>query len=504
MPGLKAKVDEFNSVTPIHGLGFAHHSETVIGTIVWVMVVMLGAALFCRDLYNILRLKDKEPTATAVNVIHNKSLYFEQMQICIDILNSQRDQDQKTNLNVENSTGAIENFGLFAGANGTMKYSLVNKSQPVDDLVILLLSGLTTLAETENCLETNGDQEQNHVDRFVEVFYLMKKYGTPLEEMAKFTAIALCKKISLSLHLFEIVGYGFFNPTDKDLCRPENFLSINEKQMCYQWLPALGFNSDKENEAGYAVSIGSSNTDKYIRPDGQLTLYGGSARDKSNSQSVSYGTKTSFKWKYDGVYSSYSRKREPCGSGSTECRERCKAKTIFVDVCGCWPLRHLSVKPNSITICPIAENVTDDQNMNHVYGSCYDRVLDVTQNLDQIVESCASLCPKNCQYESYSFSELKRFTDKGPYTDNPATFIWLRDGKFVYPRFEESQLFTTDYLIAQVGGSLGLWLGGSIIAILHIPVFFIAMLIDRCKSSRKNPSTKLAPVNPQISVLPTY
>ena len=162
-------------------------------------------------------------------------------------------------------------------------------------------------------------------------------------------------------------------------------------------------------------------------------------------------------------YTNLDLRREPCDEDrerSKRCKGSCKAK-FFFDSFGCWPMFYIfefslpGENLSDLSPCQ-AEDYLNSALVSltsQMYGEC------LAQCLSPCVKPVFSDTP-----ESWSPSE--------------DTTVIVRVLSQVYMSIEEQLANDFEGLLSDLGGALGLWLGASFAAVVHIPIFFLQAIAD--------------------------
>ncbi|KAL3115780.1 hypothetical protein niasHT_007785 [Heterodera trifolii] len=133
-----------------------------------------------------------------------------------------------------------------------------------------------------------------------------------------------------------------------------------------------------------------------------------------------------------------------------DCRLRCRMKMIR-EMCHCTPqtLRYLS----------------DEQSVEE-YPLCDYEKCDISENETVTDQSCAQSCVPHCVQMRYSLNHNQQRAK------NPAvTSVKLIWGAFEYLELEQCYVWSLWTFIAAIGGSIGMWLGLSMLSLIQLIVF---------------------------------
>lgn len=182
----------------------------------------------------------------------------------------------------------------------------------------------------------------------------------------------------------------------------------------------------------------------------------------SGSISVPFKTHFGKKLELSSHYKSYNTKRKPCSKhpfSNANCKSNCRCQYTFA-LCKCWPLSciHSPYRPPNVTLCGIAyeTSVQAPPYSIPVLSSCLGGI----QNSLDPTYQCQVACIPDCDVRNFLFTSENNLNSYD-------TAAIIRIEKFVYPIMEENLSMTASDFLNQFGGSIGLWVGGSILAFLH-------------------------------------
>lgn len=140
-----------------------------------------------------------------------------------------------------------------------------------------------------------------------------------------------------------------------------------------------------------------------------------------------------------------------------DCRSRCRLEMIR-EMCSCtaYSLSYLA----------------DDKSLNE-YPLCdYTRCTIDEHKKSYSDKECTKGCLRNCKQIRYSIDHEV----KGPMLRRDLTLITLNWRSFEYLSLEQSRVYTVTSFIANVGGSIGVWLGLSVLSLFQGLTFLITVL----------------------------
>lgn len=191
------------------------------------------------------------------------------------------------------------------------------------------------------------------------------------------------------------------------------------------------------------------------------------------------GQNTAITVDIQGHYMAYNSRRRPCNqqlNEASKCRHNCKIQAIY-DLCNCWPLTTVTFA----SLTPLGpfcgDRMGPPQNSSPYYIPDYHECLSYREfgTVDP-ARNCIENCMKeDCEYFKLTFiSELYPF----PCSENISTCQMVSFRHFTFPLIEEVLAKSFGTFIAEFGGLLGFWLGGSVIAFSHLFLFLLASMCD--------------------------
>ncbi len=123
---------------------------------------------------------------------------------------------------------------------------------------------------------------------------------------------------------------------------------------------------------------------------------------------------------------------------------------------------------------------------NPEYNNCLKKNMSLISSVDSKFESigankiCEKQCPMECDSISYSLSV---HTNSINLNGNSRVYIYYHD--FYYTSITEQPKTTFDQLISNIGGLLGLFIGGSLMSFFEIFELLISILVIIFKSRKR-------------------
>lgn len=173
-----------------------------------------------------------------------------------------------------------------------------------------------------------------------------------------------------------------------------------------------------------------------------------------------------------------------------DCRQRCRARYIF-EKCGCWPLyfvpRYLPENFSSI-LCP-GKNV--HAILNNFFGvlvpmlhECFDKTQTNETHTPPAIFECQASCLPDCMIRQFQITVETLNADTLPANVTEGIYGVITSSSFAYQLFNEVVTMDSGEFLSQFGGALGLWLGISFGALVHIPIFIARKLLEKCLRRR--------------------
>jgi len=105
----------------------------------------------------------------------------------------------------------------------------------------------------------------------------------------------------------------------------------------------------------------------------------------------------------------------------------------------------------------------------------------IEQDDSRKLNDCTNKCHSNCRHLKYFIQSIE---DRDCSNHANVTSIHLEVGDFAYIFAIEEPTTSWQNFLSDLGGIIGVWLGGSIIAFVHIPIHLckvIASVLNRSK-----------------------
>ncbi|TMS39213.1 hypothetical protein L596_005776 [Steinernema carpocapsae] len=166
-----------------------------------------------------------------------------------------------------------------------------------------------------------------------------------------------------------------------------------------------------------------------------------------------------------------------------DCRSRCRMEMIR-DICNCTP--------------PTLSYLVDKE-VFEKYPLCnYTMCAPDVQNGTFSDEECANTCLKDCRQIRYDL----KLDQKGKSVRPDLTLVNINWGSFEYLTLEQSYVYTTASFIAALGGSIGMWLGLSILSLIqgvsYLWEYTTDAVKERLKKDEVHPRQRKASIISQL------
>lgn len=288
---------------------------------------------------------------------------------------------------------------------------------------------------------------------------------------------------------------GRFQRVDMNICHPGNFASIGDLGFC-MFADTNGDRLVFRNTFDFLITTANPsqldvffNQTKSENSKGSvlLNLVGGKSTDLLNGYIISndYMKHTRTTVDIHGHYRSYSSRRRACYSLKNEaanCRSYCRADLI-AELCNCWPLYFSVLEPKHREMRLCVDDMGPTQNSTPYHIPDYHECLRNRQfGTTDPSYDCQQRCLDDCEHIKLTFvTEPNTDVYKLTYCANCSTLHVIKFGSFAYPYMEEVLAKSLESFMAEFGGLIGLWLGGSLIAFTHVFVFLTRMFQEKCR-----------------------
>ncbi|VDN42106.1 unnamed protein product [Gongylonema pulchrum] len=117
------------------------------------------------------------------------------------------------------------------------------------------------------------------------------------------------------------------------------------------------------------------------------------------------------------------------------------------------------------------------------YSPCdYTTDVERTENTNSTDEECLKSCYRNCKQIRFRVDH----EIKGPMLNSNLTMVTLNWRSFEYLSLEQNRVYTVTSFIAEIGGSIGVWLGLSVLSLIQVSQHSIQDLLLRYTSNKQS------------------
>lgn len=427
-----------------------------------------------------------EPTVTSTKILKNETISFPDIVVCLN-------QPFYLELPFETDLKVIQN--LLANVSKQDYQMLINGTgipELNSELVKLIFEIFRsiTLAEIQFSFQqgptkpywspysfTNIQSRRAAVDL---VFSHLKAKNISLETLSKVAAVHLCKLLRLNVTLLATLPLSnkFIN---MNVCTSQSIASFTVLGICVRLNENVQFNSPLDTlfitVEPQAIFIDSRNLIKIYLDLSGRSMYA-SFLNKGNVLSVDYNHTKVVSAHVLGHYKTQDLRRAHCSNDlrKYDCEISCYGYTV-VDVCNCWSIAAASMKPKTIPLC--LENFIAYENDTEPF--LIPQYRNCLHDLKFPLQLCRKECLPECEYQQVLFMTESSFENS---LDKNSTSLNISVTDFVYPLLVESLSKDWQTLLNEFGGNIGLWLGGSLVASVHLPIFFAKRLLQTLLSKR--------------------
>lgn len=472
-------VRQYAEETPFHGLSMAYRAFSLWEVVSWILMVMLCIVMTIQQTIALVEVYVGEPTSTSTTIRKNNSIAFN-LVFCVNPstgppLLIETDQEIIQQLLNNLTSEDLEMLRTEAGI-PLLNPKLVTlmaeifRSLTMAEIYFFFSGGLSSVPWSYS-----GEDEAMAVDR---VFNYLISANVSFTKLFKVVAVHLCNLMHLSVSIHHMQEMkSMYQVQTYNVCRMDAIASFSMLGFCVKLLPNTVFNTPVDYLQIYVVPQNVFPVISSLENSGEvhLDLSGrqmyASYFNKGNVLGIPFNSKSKVLTHLQGHYVSQNLRRAPCSSSLSRfnCDMRCYAYTGYTE-CQCWPFITSFVKPLDISCC--FENMTIPNNKTRsMMIPHYDQCL---KNLTFPLEHCKSKCLPDCEYQQFGYLFDANLED--PYQDN-GTLLLMTVSDFVYPLMVEALTKDWQSIMNEFGGNIGLWLGGSILAIIHLPVFLAKCLL---------------------------
>jgi len=528
---VKLATQRFFEISPIHGCSYVGFRSAIYEGVIWSIALIFCTILCVNDIVSLTNQFNSQLTAVEVIMERNQTLSFPQAAVCFDIFRANIGNAINGTFNEEAFNGSVAKFASLIAA--TSDLSMLPIQDPDIDIVMkttyLLLMAIVDydLGIPGQAFVPNAILTGRAVD-LVEAFFT--EVGYTYDQLYEQTARFWCKQavgISSCSSLTDctectIIDLGAYTSSCLDICGTANITwfgltlgIVSNDDVCFALnTPLSKVFASPEDQFGYGP-IYLSHLSNLVADWNQTTAsqaYYGSPkmifdmrgwegvvdpRQMDSLAMVAEGTSVMLGVQIFSQFIADNRSGYVCGQYSpTHCGlfDCLTAARIAAD--SCWPLAGYTTtqvqRPDSVPVCGrrfTNGEISKISNLGKtgMYTSTWETC---------IFEQCST---PQCNIVQYEY--LTALSSLGD-----GVTVTLFQGKMIYSMLLEYVIMDFSSYLATFGGIigerenhrvfskmssvdkfrfLGLWLGGSLISIVHLPVFIACTIINNVRERRR-------------------
>lgn len=483
----------FAEETPLHGFNIARRYSNKLDLVLWILLVSVCSVMTVQQTIQLIQLYQSEPTATSVTLRTREILLLDSIVLCVPFSN----YIFGTTMNL--TLTQMQN--LLMNVNISDLQRINNESLYVPYLESELLSYLVEMfgkiADAEFAVATddvsnssfrwNSQENTSTAEIFSFLHSFIREQNISLEALLKVSLATVCERMEISVTRKS----GTDNESDEtgfDVCSPTNILFFDSQQFSVrlstkEWPIALTSLSDLLIISFNLSAVFNRPLDKtLVSVPKYYLLFDGKAyqdaqlKSGGNLLSNNVESKICTSIRLRTAYKFYNSRRQPCSHTEFcfDCQNLCWAKLV-AESCKCWPISAFPWKPENINMPTCTERISGNQTQNIPdFQNCYDL------KLNKEILKCQRNCDNDCFNKEYDFTRETNATyimceeQFGiNYAHDQSTTLLLFSNVFSYSYIEESLIKDWNTFLNEFGGLVGLWLGGSLIAFVHIPMYLL-------------------------------
>uniref|UniRef100_A0AC34GRY9 Uncharacterized protein n=1 Tax=Panagrolaimus sp. ES5 TaxID=591445 RepID=A0AC34GRY9_9BILA len=452
----------------------------------WIIVTVLAVLTF-KDVVELTLEYAEDPKQSDMNIVFNESMTMPNITFCMSRTQAWSHFSINTNESTEEWDEKIEDFMK----NMTSHDEFLTK--PWDYRMVM--EGYDVIA-TLNSMERETTPQGSA--RSINVFSGQARLGTKRKMVKKwlkalqdrgvsfeeFTQKVGSETIRRSMQRFQRTTF------DEDLVIKTRFRTswISMMQFCFQpWFDRDNFHAI-DDQGNFFTMVLSHNPEKLAgksvdcmtvdfhgRPSSLSRFMEGKGRtrDGFNEEAITVEVRARYVMLENddsGIACNYLEEGE---DNEFDCRSRCRMNMIR-EMCNCTALTlsYLASK-GSIQKYPLCD-----------YSNCSVNL----QNNNYTDEKCSSKCLRDCNQIRY---EIDHET-KGKSVRGDLTTVYLNWGSFEFLTLEQKRIWSIPTFIAALGGSIGMWLGLSILSLLQGATYVFYLISESKKRHKARTESRIA------------
>lgn len=493
----------YSQETPLHGFNIACHAYNKWDLACWFTMIFACFGMFIQQTVQLAKVYQGEPTSTYVTLRSREPIVLPDLVLCIMF------GDFITKYNRTLSYDTLLNLLQDVNVSDLIRTQTEPEYLPSMDvnLISYLLEMLGRISAAEWAIAYDEpakkelwDTGRSNMDLSLAMSHLHSfiiNNKIPLIQLLKVTVSSICMRMKLSVTNQKSSSFNVCSPNNvvyldyhqfsirlSDNMKPVRFATLKDV-MILQFNASAVYNrpSDFPLQSAlkfYLLFDGSPFQDLSTGSGGTMLV--GQMESKS---CVSLRLRSSFKAK--------NLKRKPCSvvNSNFVCENICWAQLLLRN-CSCWPISLFPYKPQLQTFCSEVP-FNNSANINEIPQLAQCRW--GNSPFYPKVPLCQQNCPNDCQSKEYEFTQETNASSPNcaeseifNFSSDSSTSLMLMANGFTYTLIEESVVKDWQTFLSEFGGLLGVWLGGSIMAFFHIPMFLIKTVYFWKNDKKRRPT----------------
>lgn len=471
--------------TPFHGFSFAANGWGKCEIIAWLLAILACIAIAIQQTVNLVEQYEAEPTETKVLVNYNKSIQLPTPTLCFPISLGENFSYPSYTIWRDEIKISGSTSGLFSRLENITAKEIYKRESDMVKLMYLVFAEITGREEK---VITSGltPEVKWKLKSSSESYKVFASSKRSIDYLLKLTGALICKLLSVEAR-FEymdkretyLMKTVFFN-----VCKPELVSHIDKNVLCMK----LHTETEKFEFYGPQDTLSISlKIDSWLPPNTTETKFWFDVGGRSHYDAYSDGgnviaaelkTSTRVATQLMNSFRSLNLKRRAClqDLNSFECQRICAGNHIAT--CGCWPLYFFDINKANLPFC----TGRYPSNLSSMLMPDYNDCARKKEMQSQIPPACFMACTNACYYQQFML--IPEMSGNCLETDLTELKIYIRD--FTYSTVVE--IVTKDWqsFMCEFGGNIGVWLGGSILACVHVPVYIFKMLYSVTVKKKQN------------------
>lgn len=504
----------FMTETPFHGFAIAAGASNFYEVLTWLVMILGCISIATFQTFSLIKLYISEPTMTVITLKYNDgSVKCKNSHICFS-WEFNPDTLVTDNATIDQLLARVTDEKVSDLKSSRISTDLLEP--PLLQLIVSMISQVISqeanifsdrMVQKQVLWGISASEDQNHWSlakniAIYRIYQFFVSRHVSMAQLMRASASLACQLMTVKVTMtnYNVLSGSYNNSISLDVCNPKAFASLGELGFCMFTDPTneqmvfrttfdyLLIESNPQllysylNESGSAASQGSV----------LLDLIAGRSTDGLTSYLVAseYMKHTKMTVDVHGHYRSYNGRRHACSNDinneAADCKSYCRA-VFIAQICRCWPLYFVVLAPKKEGMRYCLDGVRTPQNSTPYHMADYHRCLSNRDfGANDPSYDCQQSCLEDCEHVKLTFvTEQNTDVYKLNYCTNCTTTQFVKFGSFAYPYIEEVLAKSLESFIAEFGGLVGLWLGGSFIAFSHVFVFLAHMLHGICVREKR-------------------